>query len=114
MGTARFQALSGAFGALGGDLSALNVNPAGSAVFKNSLLTVSGTNYNQNNDATYFNRLNSRDLNSVELNQVGGVFVFDGTGKQFRMEEKLPWRSTMIWSKTSTMNSSLREIALKG
>ncbi len=33
-GTARFQGMSGAFGALGGDLSSLNVNPAGSAVFK--------------------------------------------------------------------------------
>jgi hypothetical protein len=31
-GTARFRALSGAFGALGGDLSSINVNPAGSAV----------------------------------------------------------------------------------
>jgi hypothetical protein len=28
-GTARFQAMSGAFGALGGDLSAIQVNPAG-------------------------------------------------------------------------------------
>ena len=32
-GTARFRAMSGAFGALGGDLSSINVNPAGSAVF---------------------------------------------------------------------------------
>ena len=32
-GTARFRAMSGAFGALGGDLSAINVNPAGSAIF---------------------------------------------------------------------------------
>ena len=32
-GTARFSALGGAFGALGGDLSALNINPASGAVF---------------------------------------------------------------------------------
>ena len=37
-GTARFRAMSGAFGALGGDLSSLNVNPAGSAVFVNNQL----------------------------------------------------------------------------
>ncbi|UWX55711.1 UPF0164 family protein [Maribacter litopenaei] len=42
LGTARFQAMGGAFGALGGDMSALNINPAGSAVFNNSLLTLSG------------------------------------------------------------------------
>ncbi len=28
-GTARFEAMSGAFGALGGDVSALGINPAG-------------------------------------------------------------------------------------
>lgn len=33
LGTARYRAMSGAFGALGGDLSALQINPAGSAVF---------------------------------------------------------------------------------
>ncbi len=80
-GTARFQGLSGAFGALGGDLSALNVNPAGSAVFNNSLFTVSGSNYNTNNDASYFNSLNNREFNSLELNQVGGVFVFKSTNR---------------------------------
>ena len=32
-GTARFRAMGGAFGALGGDLSSINVNPAGSAIF---------------------------------------------------------------------------------
>ncbi|EDP72012.1 hypothetical protein FBALC1_12962 [Flavobacteriales bacterium ALC-1] len=30
-GTARFRAMGGAFGALGGDLSSININPAGSA-----------------------------------------------------------------------------------
>ena len=35
-GTARYRAMSGAFGALGGDFSSLNVNPAGSAVFSNN------------------------------------------------------------------------------
>ena len=34
-GTARFRAMSGAFGALGGDMSAVNINPAGSAIFNN-------------------------------------------------------------------------------
>jgi hypothetical protein len=40
-GSARFRALSGAFGALGGDLSAINVNPAGSAVFNTSFASFS-------------------------------------------------------------------------
>ena len=35
-GSARFTSMSGAFGALGGDVSALSINPAGIAVFQNS------------------------------------------------------------------------------
>ncbi|MBT8183674.1 MAG: outer membrane protein transport protein [Eudoraea sp.] len=80
-GTARFQGLSGAFGALGGDLSSLNVNPAGSAVFNNSLFTVSGTNYSRDNTASYFSGTNTTELNSLELNQVGGVFVFKSSNE---------------------------------
>ena len=78
-GTARFQGLSGAFGALGGDLSALNVNPAGSAVFNNSLFSISGTNYNSENTSSYFNGRNTNEINALELNQIGGVFVFKST-----------------------------------
>ncbi|QLG46191.1 OmpP1/FadL family transporter [Costertonia aggregata] len=75
-GTARFQAMGGAFGALGGDLSALNVNPAGSSVFSNSQFTFSGSNYNRENTSNYFNSTGFADLNALEINQVGGVFVF--------------------------------------
>ena len=35
-GTARFRAMNGAFGAVGGDISAISVNPAGSAIFNNN------------------------------------------------------------------------------
>lgn len=75
-GTARYQGLSGAFTALGGDLSALNANPASSAVFNNSQFTFTGTNYNRNNDATYFGTYRNGGLNSFKINQIGGVFVF--------------------------------------
>ncbi|MDP5230791.1 MAG: outer membrane protein transport protein [Cellulophaga sp.] len=75
-GTARYQAMSGAFGALGGDLSSLNVNPAGSAVFNNSLISFSGSNYNVKNSAAGSPEVNR---NNIELNQVGGVFVFKST-----------------------------------
>lgn len=79
-GTARFQSMSGAFGALGGDLSALNVNPAGSAVFNNSLFTVSGTAYQVDNTSTYFNNRNNSQKNNIDINQVGGVFILKNSG----------------------------------
>ena len=78
-GTARFQAMGGAFGALGGDLSSLNINPAGSAVFNNSLFTISGSNYHTYNDARYFGDALITKNNDIELNQIGGAFVFKNT-----------------------------------
>ncbi|TLP77038.1 OmpP1/FadL family transporter [Maribacter sp. ACAM166] len=78
-GTARFQAMGGAFGALGGDMSSLNINPAGSAVFSNSLFTISGSTYNINNEASYFGTSIDTKTNNLDLNQIGGAFVFKNT-----------------------------------
>jgi len=78
-GTARFQAMGGAFGALGGDLSSLNINPAGSGVFNNSLMTFSGSTYHIENQATYFGNTINSSSNDIDLNQIGGVFVFKNT-----------------------------------
>lgn len=76
-GTARFQAMGGAFGALGGDLSSLNINPAGSAVFNNGQFTITASNYNRDNNVFYFDGINNTDINFLEINQIGGVFVFN-------------------------------------
>lgn len=83
-GTARFQAMGGAFGALGGDLSSLNVNPAGSAVFQYSQFAVTGTNFNRDNDAFYGNSLTNTEINSAEINQAGGVFVYTSNDGPWR------------------------------
>ena len=76
-GTARFKAMSGAFGALGGDMSSVNINPAGSAIFNNSHASVSLGLYNKSNDINYFGGINSSSDLNVDLNQLGAVFVFD-------------------------------------
>ena len=75
-GTARYRSMSGAFGALGGDLSSINVNPAGSAVFNNNQLGLTISNYNTKNNSNYFGTQTSDSENSFDLNQAGGVFVF--------------------------------------
>ena len=88
-GTARFQAMGGAFGALGGDLSALNINPAGSAVFNFSEIGFTGSNYHRSNDALYGNSLRRTTTNSLDFNQVGGVFVFNSSTDS-------PWKKIAI------------------
>ncbi|GGA75848.1 transporter [Flavobacterium palustre] len=76
-GTARYRAMSGAFGALGGDLSSLNSNPAGSAVFINNQLGFSLSNSDTNNKSNYFGNRTSEKDSSFDLNQAGAVFVFN-------------------------------------
>jgi len=76
-GTARFRSMSGAFGAVGGDLSSLSVNPAGSAIFTNNQVGVTLSNQNTKNNSNYFGTQTSDKDNSFILNQAGGVFVFN-------------------------------------
>nr|WP_198999998.1 outer membrane protein transport protein [Flavobacterium sp. ASV13] len=75
-GTARFRAMSGAFGAVGGDLSSITVNPAGSAIFSNNQVGISLSNQNVKNNSNYFGTQTNHKDNSFILNQAGGVFVF--------------------------------------
>jgi hypothetical protein len=75
-GTARFSAMSGAFGALGGDLSAIGINPAGSVIFANNKAGVTFTVFNKNNDSNYFGTKTKDNLTSFDANQAGGVFIF--------------------------------------
>lgn len=76
-GTARFNSMSGAFGALGGDLSAISLNPAGSTVFANNQAGFSLRSFNVNNKSNYFGTKNSELESSIDLNQAGAVFVFE-------------------------------------
>lgn len=81
-GTARYRAMSGAFGAVGGDLSAINQNPAGSIFFNNNFGTVTGSMFNTKNSSRYFGTKTSDTDVSLDLNQFGAVFVFkDNSGK---------------------------------
>lgn len=76
-GTARFVAMSGAFGALGGDLSSMNINPAGSAVFSNNKIGGTFTSFNKKNSSDYFGSTNNQSDSNFDVSQLGGVFVFE-------------------------------------
>ena len=74
-GTARFVGMSGAFGALGGDLSSLNANPAGSAVFLTNQFGFTLSNYSTKNNSSYYGAEYYTCESSFEFNQIGSVFV---------------------------------------
>lgn len=81
-GTARYNSMSGAFGALGGDLSGMQLNPAGSAVFLNSSASVSLSLFDKKNETNYFNNLNTTYNSDLNFNQAGAVFVFDNFNEE--------------------------------
>ena len=76
-GTARFRAMGGAFGALGGDLSSLNVNPAGSVIFTNTQVGISLNSTQTANDATFFGTKRTAKETTFDANQAGAVLVVD-------------------------------------
>jgi len=80
-GTARYNGMSGAFGALGGDLSAVDVNPAGAAVFLNSEFALSLNLKNIETNATYYGNKEFSENDVTNLSQAGGVFVFNNSYK---------------------------------
>jgi hypothetical protein len=104
VGTARFRAMGGAFGALGGDLSALNVNPAGSAVFINNFASATLTNYNQRNKSNYFGTQTDAKDSSVDLNQLGGVWVFNNYNAESKWSK---FTFAMNYDISNNFNNSL-------
>ncbi len=103
-GTARYRAMSGAFGALGGDLSALNVNPAGSAVFTTNFASVTLSSYNQKNKSTFFGTQTDADDSSIDMNQLGSVWVFNN----YNVDSKWSKFSLAInYDKTNNFNNSI-------
>lgn len=102
-GTARFNSMGGAFGALGGDFSSINVNPAGSAVFANTQLGITLSNYNIKNQSDYYGQKNAINNSNFDFNQAGFVLVFDNSGT------KNNWNKFVIsmnYDKAANLNNS--------
>ena len=106
-GTARYTAMGGAFGALGGDISAININPASSAVFLTNKFSGSVDFTSINNDSFYGNNstLSSTSETDFDLNQIGAVFVFE-TNNENALFNKLTLGFS--YNRTNTFDDELR------
>lgn len=107
-GSARYNALSGAFGALGGDLSAVAMNPAGSAVFLKNHLDFAFSADDRDNNADYFGTERSSGDNDVSFNHGGAVFVFDN------YNEDSDWKKFTIAVNYNEANNFEDELFIKG
>jgi len=81
-GSARFIGMSGAFSSLGGDMSAVNLNPAGATTFTTNRFSGTMSLFNNSNTADYFNNKHTSDYISFDdrllnIDQLGGVFVYE-------------------------------------
>ena len=80
IGTARYQSMGGAFGALGGDLSAININPASSAVFNDNQYGFTLGIEKKANKSIFFNNTENQNENKFSASQGGGVWLFENSG----------------------------------
>lgn len=80
-GTARQQAIGGAMGSLGGDVSATFVNPAGLAFYRTGDFVLSPHYRFNNNKSTYFDRTENRKDNNFTVGTTGFVLGSGSTRK---------------------------------
>jgi hypothetical protein len=96
-GTARFAAMGGAFGALGGDISSIGVNPAGLAVFRKSHIsfTSSLNHIYSNSDVAGIQTGDSRLR--AGISSVGAVLNLD-------LESSFKWNFGITYLKKTNFN----------
>ncbi|NOZ47766.1 MAG: hypothetical protein GXO79_13440 [Chlorobi bacterium] len=107
-GTARFMSMGGAFGALGGDLSAAAINPAGIGLFRKSEFSITPNFYYNSVNSNYKNSsyVNSKyDFNFSNLGFVGT----SSTG-----ESGSGWQSTSFAISYSQLNNFDKSIVIEG
>ena len=76
-GTARTMAMGNAFTALGGDLGALAVNPASSAVFRNSQFSLTPDFITSKGSSNYLGKVTNERSTDLAMSNAGFVFTFD-------------------------------------
>lgn len=76
-GSARFVAMGGAFGALGGDVTALSINPAGVSVFNGSHAALAFQSRNTDYQTTYYGNSLTTQQDYFDISSAGAVFTFE-------------------------------------
>jgi len=74
-GTARFNSLGGAFGALGGDLSVTSVNPAGLSIYRASEFSFTPAIYTHTTSSTHYGNTAEDGKINMNLGNIGVVFT---------------------------------------
>lgn len=84
-GSSKFNAMAGSMGALGGDVSVLNTNPAGIAVSITSEFAGTLAIRSNKNSTSFAGNSIDYKINNTDLGNVGGIAVF-------RIDSASPWK----------------------
>ncbi len=76
-GTAKYVGMAGSMGALGGDISSVNVNPAGLGVNIASDISLSLSTYSNKNTSTLGSASASNKVNKTDLGNASAIIAFD-------------------------------------
>ena len=97
LGTARYSAMAGSMGALGGDASVLNTNPAGLGVFITDDVSVSLAINSNKSTASLAGKSTSQNTSKVNLGSANGVL-------SFQTKENSAWKFVNVGINYVTQN----------
>ena len=78
-GSARFVSMGGAFGALGGDVTAMTINPAGISVFNQSSASITFQSKSTDYLTKYYGNSTTSQEDFFRISNAGFVFTFDNS-----------------------------------
>lgn len=88
-GSARYMGLNGAFGALGGDISAIAINPANMSIYKKSEFLIASQIYYNGSSSSFMQKKAYDSKYNFNIPLAGSVFVFDNMNS-------IDWISTQL------------------
>ena len=77
-GTAKFVSMGGAMGAIGGDMTAITINPAGVGVYRSDQISISPTWKSEKVSAKYYGTNAKSNTSSFKFSNLGLVSTFPG------------------------------------
>ena len=99
LGTARYNAMAGSMGALGGDASVLNTNPAGLGVFITDDVSASLAINSNKSTASLAGKSTSQNISKANLGNASGVL-------SFQSNEQNAWKFVNVGINYVTQNVS--------
>jgi hypothetical protein len=118
-GSARFEGLGGAFGAVGADFSSIATNPAGLGLYNSSEITISPSFRMENSYSSYNMETNRDNKSNFGMDNLGLVFHIAGNDKNtsgfkgfnvaFGMNRENNFNSRVFMEGTNNKNSLLTQ-----